>query len=110
MPKNTNEIDDNSGLLCELCNKELPVLFYKNEDLVKRMPDHTLNPFLKAVKNDLFNNEQYLKYLRVSSKFIRPCLCKKPVHTYCITAQVIRSGCVCCKVCKQQYKLFVKEE
>ena len=79
MPKNALEIDDISGLLCELCNKELPVLFYKNEELVKRMADHTMTPFLKDLKTDLFNNEQYLKYLRVSYEwFVR--LNMDPIH------------------------------
>ena len=74
------------------------------------MPDRNLNPFLIGMRTDLFSKQPYLKYLKVSSKFIKPCGCKQPVHTYCITADVIRSGCVSCSKCKQQYKLFVKEE
>lgn len=80
------EVDDSSGVLCKLCNKELPILFFKNEDLIKRMPERNMTPFLLGMKGDLFNKAPYLKYLKVSSKFIRPCNCKSPVHIYCITA------------------------
>ena len=107
---NVIEYDDQAGILCKLCTKELPIQFYKNEDLIKRMPDRMMSPFLQSMKQDLFKKAPYLKYLRISSKFIRPCLCKSPVHTYCITAQVIRSGKVICPKCQGQYKIFVKEE
>lgn len=69
-----------------------------------------MNPFLLGMRSDLFAKAPYLKYLRVSSKFIRPCACKSPVHTYCITAQVIRNQCVTCAKCGSQFKLYVKEQ
>ena len=62
------------------------------------------------MKSDLMAKAPYLKFLKVSSKFIKACDCKSPVHAYCITAQVIINACIYCKKCGCQYKVFVKQE
>ena len=57
------------------------------------------------------NKVNYLKVLRVTEKFIKPCLCDdRDVHTYCMTAQIINKKRIYCEKCGQYYKLFVKQE
>ena len=63
------------------------------------------------MKQDLENHLNYLKTLRVSSKFIQPCNCMdKDVHTYCMTASIIHKKRIYCEKCSNYYKLFVKQE
>ena len=53
----------------------------------------------------------YLKYLKISAKFINPCACAAiMVHSYCMTAKIIRSQRIFCKKCGQAYNLFIKQE
>ena len=62
------------------------------------------------MKTDLENKASYLMYLRVSTKFIHACECEDPVHSYCITAKIIRTQSIFCDRCKESYRLFIKEE
>ena len=74
---------------CSLCNRELPLFFYGNEEQIKRMPSRSMTKLLQDMKADLEKHVHYLKAMRVSPKFIQPCRCEKPVHTYCMTASII---------------------
>ena len=87
-------------MVCKLCAKESPILFFKNEEIIKRMPERLMTPFLLSMKADLLNKAPYIKYLKASSKFTKPCNCKNPVHTYCITAEVFRNARVNCSKSK----------
>ena len=62
------------------------------------------------MKEDLENKVSYLMYLRVSTKFLDACQCDEPVHSYCITAKIIRTQSIFCEKCKEPYRLFIKEE
>lgn len=42
--------DGQAGVLCKLCNKELPILFFKNEEMIRKMPERNLNSFLLGMK------------------------------------------------------------
>jgi hypothetical protein len=46
------------------------VLFYQNEEQIKRIPERSLTPFLSEVKADLLAKAAYLKFIRVTQKFI----------------------------------------
>ena len=53
----------------------------------------------------------YLKYLKISAKFINPCGCHyNYVHSYCMTARIIRSQRIYCKKCGHAYNLYIKQE
>ena len=62
------------------------------------------------MKRDLENKASYLMYLRVSTKFIQACECLEPLHSYCVTAKIIRTQSIFCERCKEPYRLFIKEE
>jgi len=34
----------------------------------------------------------------------------EPLHSYCVTAKIIRTQSIFCERCKEPYKLFIKEE
>ena len=79
--------------------------------MVKRLPERSLTPLLIELKNDMDQKAEYLKYLKISAKFISPCACKtSDVHSYCQTASIIRSKCIFCKKCGYAYDLFIKQE
>ena len=54
----------------------------------------------------------YLKYLKISAKFLKPCSCneRQQVHSYCQTARIIREMRICCDKCGDAFNLFVKQE
>ena len=63
------------------------------------------------MKADLEKNAEYLQYLKVSPKLIKPCPCEgKVFHQYCMTAHVIRNNNIHCLKCDTAYDLFVKKE
>ncbi len=65
------DLDNEDGTtLCPLCNRDSPVLFYQNEEQIKRIPERSLTPFLSEVKADLLAKAVYLKFIRVTQKFI----------------------------------------
>jgi hypothetical protein len=96
--------------ICGLCARTTPVFFYKNEEQVKRLPERSLTPLLQELKEDMKHKANYLKYLKVSTRFIEACHCAEPVHAYCLSAQVTRSKKIYCPTCKEPYRYFIKEE
>lgn len=79
--------------------------------MILRMPERFLPPFLKALKSDFLNKKTYLKFLRISSKFIIPCHCyNKLTHAYCATAMVLRTQKIFCNECNGFYQLYVRHE
>jgi hypothetical protein len=52
----------------------------------------------------------YLKYLKVSTKFLDACNCPDQVHSYCLSALVTRKKKIYCHTCSEPYKYFIKEE
>ena len=63
------------------------------------------------MKRDLEENQNYIKYLKVTPKLIRPCTCPgRAVHQYCMTANVIRNNSIACPRCDMAYDLYVKKE
>jgi len=61
--------------VCKLCNRETPLYFYQQEDVVKRLPERSLTQLLSELKEDMDEKANYLKYLKISAKFINPCGC-----------------------------------
>ena len=94
---------------CKLCNRETPLYFYQQEDVVKRLPYRALTQLLSDLKEDMEAKANYLKYLKISAKFINPCGCaSNMVHSYCMTARIIRSQRIYCTKCGSAYNLFIK--
>ena len=105
------EEEVNESKLCKLCNRETPLYFYQQEDVVKRLPERALTQLLSDLKEDMEAKANYLKYLKISAKFINPCGCPSNlVHSYCMTARIIRSQRIYCKKCSSAYNLFIKQE
>ena len=42
--------------------------------------------------------------------FVKPCNCRRSVHAYCMTVQIIYDKKIFCKKCQSYYKLFVEQE
>jgi hypothetical protein len=81
------------------------------DNMIKRIPDRYMSPLLKSLKEDLQNNRLYLKHLKIKNNFIHPCNCaNKFVHSYCLTAKVVRQQKIYCDDCGAYYHLFVKGE
>ena len=106
-----NEEAEIESKLCKLCNREMPLYFYQQEDMVKRLPERALTQLLSDLKEDMEAKANYLKYLKISAKFINPCGCiNNMVHSYCMTARIIRSQRIYCKKCGNAYNLYIKQE
>lgn len=96
---------------CHLCQRPWPIFVTETDDMIKRLPERFLSPLLKSLKKDFTNKRQYLKFLRISVKYIKACNCEnKDTHQYCLTAQVVRSQKIYCKDCGTYYHLYVKSE
>ena len=96
---------------CDLCQRPRPIFVAETDDMIKRLPERFLSPLLKMLKKDFNNKRQYLKFLRISVKYIKACNCdNKNTHQYCLTAQVVRSQKIYCKDCGAYYHLYVKSE
>ena len=94
-----------------MCEKTRPVFIVESDDMILRLPDKFLPPFLKDLKRDYIQKRQYLKFLRISSKIIQICKCEeKKSHAYCCTAYVMRTQKIYCKDCYSYYHLYVKSE
>lgn len=65
---------------------------------------------LISLKEDMLKKAAYLKYLKVSTKFIQACECSKPVHSYCLSALVTRTKKIRCTNCNQPFRYFIKKE
>ena len=86
----TAELMEDRNRVCILCNRKDPIIFYGNEENIKRLPERALTKLMQDMKVDLENKVNYLKAMRTSYKFIQPCSClDRPVHTYCMTASII---------------------
>ena len=96
---------------CHLCNRETPLYFYQQEDVVRRLPERALTKFLQDLKTDMEAKANYLKFIKISAKFIKPCLCeRKLVHSYCQTALLIRNEKIYCERCGEAFNLFIMKE
>lgn len=108
---NPNLIESESAEICRLCNREQPLYFYQQEEIIKRLPERSLTKLNLQMKQDLQAKLAYLKYLRVSAKFCDPCECpRRKVHKYCLTAQIIQNQRIYCDKCGSQYNFFVQQE
>jgi hypothetical protein len=94
------------GKVCHLCLREFPIFFHGNDEQITRLPDRGLTQLLRDMKQDLSKKAGYLKTLKVSTKFIKPCSCTESVHAYCMTAKVINCGRIQCDKCNGFYKLL----
>ena len=87
-----------------------PVFVVDSDDVILRLPEKYLSPFLKDLKNDFMQKKEYLKYLLINSKLIKVCKCGKIAHSYCTTAFVLRRVKIYCVDCDDYFRLFVKNE
>lgn len=62
------------------------------------------------LKEDMRKRAAYLKYLKVSTKFIESCECPEPVHSYCLSALVTRTRKIQCNNCNEPFNYFIKKE
>lgn len=105
--KSIDLMDDTK--VCKLCNREQPLYFTSNEQAIKMLPERSLTPLLQEMRRDLDTNKMYFKYIKVTNKFIKPCACKrKEVHSYCMTASVIRNQRIYCEKCKSYYSIYIQ--
>ena len=75
---------------------------------MKRLPDRSLNQFLRQLKKDVISNATYIRMLRLNTKFIKACNCENlQVHSYCITVQVLQDSRIFCRKCDGHYNLHV---
>ena len=75
------------------------------------MQDRHLPEFLKSLKQDFNDQQEYFKILKVNSKFIQSCKCpKKYTHQYCGTAEILKSKSIYCQNCKEFYRLKLTRE
>ena len=97
--------------VCDLCQRPWPIFVAETDEMIKRLPERFLSIFLRSLKKDFNKKRQYLKFLRISVKFVKACDCEmKNTHQYCLTAQVVRSQRIYCKDCGAYYHLYVKSE
>lgn len=97
--------------MCILCQRERPIFMVDSDLTILQLPERTLPPFLKSLKDDFINKRSYLKFLRISSKNIKVCECvHKTCHAYCATAFVLRSQKIYCKDCFGYFHLYVYNE
>lgn len=97
--------------ICYFCQRPRPIFLVDQDDMILRLPERFLPPFLKNLKLDFLHKKLYLKYLRITSKLIHVCSCRhKLCHAYCATAFVLRSQKIYCKDCFAYYHLYVKSE
>ena len=76
-----------------------------------RLPQRYMPQFLRNLRQDYIDKSPYLKYLRISSKFIQVCDCSwKNCHSYCVTAYVLRTQKIYCVDCDAFFQLYVKDE
>lgn len=87
-----DEQKDGINHICYLCERPRPIFLVDSDDMILRLPERFLPPFLKNLKQDFLRKKQYLKFMKISSKFIQGCSCPdKFAHSYCSTAFVLRS-------------------
>lgn len=97
--------------ICILCQRQRPIFLVDNDDMILRLPERFLPPFLKSLKQDYLQKRPYLKLLRINSKMISCCACHyKMAHSYCTTAFVLRSQKIYCRDCYSHFRLYVKSD
>ena len=75
------------------------------------MQEKFLPQFLKNLKQDFLHKREYLKLLKINSKFIQICECPHRIyHSYCAAAYIIRAKKIYCKNCYSYYHLNIKRE
>lgn len=105
-----NMLEENDGN-CTLCERVIPIFVVGEDNVIMRLREKYLPPFLKRLKQAYMENERYLKYLRINSKLIRACNCEQQIcHTYCITALMLMRKKIYCENCGQYYLLYLKSE
>lgn len=51
-----------------------------------------LSPFVRELKKDFEDECEYLNFLHISMKYVKPCECKDlSVHSYCMTVKIIKN-------------------
>lgn len=97
--------------ICLFCERNRPIFLVDSDDMIMRMQERFLPTFLKQLKQDYIKKMQYLKFLKINSKLIRVCDCEwKKIHTYCITAHVLRTKKIYCKDCYAHFYLYVRSQ
>ena len=69
------EIMEKGNDQCDLCGRAIPIFLSKRDDIIMRMNEKYMPEFLKQLKYDFMESCFYIKFLKVSSKFISPCQC-----------------------------------
>lgn len=92
---------------CWLCNGDLLFIV-----ITQYKPEKTLAPFVRELRNDYYQQCEYLKFLKVSTDIVKPCECKDlpAVHSYCMTAKIIKNQRIYCDKCNQFYRFYIKQE
>lgn len=62
----TTELMEDRNRVCTLCNRKDPIIFYGNEENIKRLPERALTKLMQDMKTDLENKVNYLKAMRTS--------------------------------------------
>ena len=99
--------------ICFLCNRETPLYFYQQRDIVNSLHQQSLTKLCRQMRSDLLagNRGKYLQYIRIKANFVTACPCEpRQVHSYCLTAMVIRSRRIYCANCPSHFKLFIRKE
>mmetsp|Transcript_9655 Transcript_9655/g.16220 ORF Transcript_9655/g.16220 Transcript_9655/m.16220 type:complete len:201 (-) Transcript_9655:256-858(-) len=97
--------------VCDLCERAQPIFLVGYDNAIMRMQDRHLPEFLKQLKQDFVQQQEYFKILKVNSKFVQSCECpRKIVHQYCGTAQILRTKVIYCDSCKSYFKLRLQKE
>ena len=79
---------DASAEKCYLCQRSRPV--YAGDEQLKRLPDRSLNAFLRRLKQDVISNQLYIRMVRLTPKLIKACHCENLLqHSYCVTVKVL---------------------
>ena len=92
-----------------LCQRAMPIFVEDTDNLILRLPERFMPPFLLALKQEFLNKKKYLRYLRINSRVIKQCACEgKFAHSYCATAFVLMNHKINCNECGSYYMLYVK--
>ena len=103
--------DMHGDISCVLCQRSRPIFLVDSDDMILRLPEKFLPPFLKAMKAEYLAKRPFLNFLRINSKLISMCACQHRMsHAYCVTANVLRTQKIYCKDCFSYFHLYVKSE
>ena len=83
-----------------LCERDFPVFVVGQDNVIMRLRERYLPPFLYRLKQAYLSNEGYLKYLRINTRLVNACNCEhKIAHSYCITASLLIDHKIYCSDC-----------